>query len=87
MSGFQAVIFKLNYYVLNPLIGLLFAVALVVFIFGVIEFIRERDSNSTKANDGKQHLLWGLVGMFIMVSVFGIMNLIKGFIGSTIPTP
>ncbi len=87
MSGFQAVIFKLNYYVLNPLIGLLFAVALVVFIFGVIEFIRERDSNSTKANDGKQHLLWGLVGMFIMVSVFGIMSLLKSFLGSTIPTP
>lgn len=87
MSEFQAVIFKLNYYIINPLIGLMFAIALVVFIFGVIEFIRERDANSEKANTGKQHLLWGLVGMFIMVSVFGIMNLIKGFIGSTIPTP
>lgn len=87
MTAFQAIILKVNYYVLNPLIWLLFAVALVIFLWGVVEFLRERDSNSQKANDGKQHLLWGLVGMFIMVSAFAILNLIKNVLGSTIPTP
>ncbi len=87
MTAFQTIILKINYYILNPLIWLLFAVALVVFLWGVVEFLRERDANSQKANDGKQHLLWGLVGMFIMVSAFAIMNLIKSIIGSNIPTP
>ena len=87
MSGFSAVILKINYYILNPLIGLLFAAALAVFIWGIIEFLQKRDVNAEDANDGKQHLVWGLVGMFIMVSVFGIMNLLKSILGSTIPTP
>ncbi len=87
MSGFSAIILKINYYILNPLIGLLFAAALAVFIWGIIEFLQKRDSNAEDANDGKQHLIWGLVGMFIMISAFAIMNLIKGFLGSTIPTP
>ena len=87
MTAFQTILLKVNYYILNPLIWLLFAVALVVFLWGVVEFLRERDANSQKANDGKQHLLWGLVGMFIMVSAFAIMNLLKSIIGSNIPTP
>ena len=87
MSGFSAIILKINYYILNPLIGLLFAAALAVFIWGIIEFLQKRDSNAEDANAGKQHLIWGLVGMFIMISAFAIMNLIKGFLGSTIPTP
>ena len=87
MQSFKALLLKVNYYVINPLVTLLFAVSLIVFVWGVIEFLRERDSSSQKANDGKQHLLWGLVGMFIMISVFGIMNAIKGLIGSNIQVP
>ena len=87
MESFKTLLLKVNYYVINPLIGLLFAISLVVFIVGVIEFLQERDSSSQKSNDGKQHLLWGLVGMFIMISVFGIMNLLKNAIGSDIQVP
>jgi len=62
--------------IINPLIGFIFVLALLYFVWGVVRFIMNRDSNSDKANEGKSHMLWGIVGMFIMLSVFGIMHLI-----------
>lgn len=69
---------KINEEILNPFIGLLIAIALLVFIYGVIEFITGAD-NEDKRTQGKQHIIWGIIGLFIMVSVFGIMNIILSF--------
>ena len=66
--------------ILNPLIGLMFAVALLVFLYGVFELIRGQASEDARAK-GAQHVLWGVVGMAIMVSVYGIIHLICGTFG------
>ncbi|MBP6926020.1 MAG: NADH-quinone oxidoreductase subunit J, partial [Candidatus Pacebacteria bacterium] len=60
----------------QPFLGLMFAVALVLFLYGVMIFIANTDKSSEDSNNGKKHMLWGIVGMFIMISVFGIMRLI-----------
>ncbi len=65
--------------IIDPIIALLFGVGLVVFIFGIAEFFFEfnvRGKESSK-EAGKQHMLWGLVGMFIMVSALAILQLIS----------
>jgi uncharacterized membrane protein YidH (DUF202 family) len=67
--------------VLNPIIALLFIVALLVFIWGGVEFIRDAGSE-TGREKGKQHLLWGVIGMFIMVTFKAIIELIKATIGA-----
>ena len=61
--------------IINPLILLMFGVAMIVFFWGVIQFISSAD-NDSKRNEGKQHLLWGIIGLFIMVAVYGILNLV-----------
>jgi hypothetical protein len=61
--------------ILNPLIYLAFAAAFLVFGYGVVEFIRHADSDEGRETGGR-HILWGVVGMFIMASAFGIINLI-----------
>ena len=38
-------------------------------------------SNGGDGQDGKRHVLWGLVGMFIMFSVWGIIGFISETIG------
>ena len=59
--------------VVNPIIGLLFGVAFLYFLWGVIQFIQADD----KTRDvGKQHIIYGLIGLFIMVSAFGLTNFI-----------
>lgn len=74
--------------IVNPTIALLFAVALLVFLWGLFEFISHTDDEGGREK-GKQNIMWGLVGMAIMVSAFGIIGIILntfGISGHGIPT-
>ena len=66
---------NIEQYILNPIIGLMFAIAVVMFIYGIVEFILGT-YNEDKKTAGKKHMIWGVIGMFIMVSAFGIINLL-----------
>ncbi|MBM3272266.1 hypothetical protein FJY94_03275 [Candidatus Kaiserbacteria bacterium] len=62
-------------YILNPLILLIFAAGFFLFMYGLVKFMFALRSGAP-SQDGKQHMLWGIVGMFIMVSVEGIIYMI-----------
>ena len=66
--------------ILNPLIALLFALALVYFVYGLAQYLLQTDNEEIRKTS-KSHMLWGVIGMFIMVAVFGIMNLVLKTIG------
>lgn len=80
MNNADTLIKKINAQILNPIIGLLIAIAVVFFLYGVLEFITGAD-NEEKRETGKRHMIWGIIGLFIMVAVFGIMNLLASFWG------
>jgi len=80
MDELDTFLAKFNDAILNPIITLLFAGAVVVFLWGVFEFIRDKDSDEA-VGKGKQHMMYGIIGIFIMVSVFGIMRLILNTFG------
>ena len=61
--------------IINPLISLLFALAVAFFLYGVFEFIANQD-NEEKRTAGKMHMLWGIIGITIMMGVFMIMRVI-----------
>lgn len=61
--------------IINPLILFLFALALVFFLYGMLEFIMNQ-SNDEKKTTGKSHMLWGIVGITIMMGVWTILNII-----------
>ncbi len=66
---------NVNRLILNPLITLLFALAFVYFFYGVFEFISNQN-NEEKKTAGKQHMIWGVIGLTIMVGVWGILSLL-----------
>jgi len=66
---------KVNKEIVNPLILLLFALAVVYFLYGVFEFIANQ-ANEEKKTSGKSHMLWGVVGITIMMGVWAILNVI-----------
>jgi|AntAceMinimDraft_13_1070369.scaffolds.fasta_scaffold13394_4 FtsH-binding integral membrane protein len=78
-DGFSLLLGRINEYIINPLVVLLFSAGLVLFVFGLFNFFKKDDAESLEK--GKRHMVWGIVGMAIMVSVFGIMNLITSSIG------
>lgn len=74
-SQIDNIILKVNTLIVNPIIILMFSVALVAFLWGVKDYIVHADDQEARAK-GTQHILWGLVGMTIMISTFAIMHLI-----------
>ena len=61
--------------IVNPLILLLFALAIVYFLYGVLEFFLNQE-NEEKKTQSKSHMLWGIIGITIMLGVFAILNII-----------
>jgi len=64
--------------IVNPIIALLFAAALVVFVWGLIEFLMGLNglAEAAKKEDGKRHMFYGVIGMFIMVSAYAFLQFI-----------
>ena len=76
---------KISDAIVNPLIRLMFAVATVVFAWGIIQFVISAESDE-KREQGKQTMVWGILGMFIMLAVYGIIGIILGTFDVPIPS-
>lgn len=62
----------------NIIVPVLFAVAFIVFLWGAFKtFILGANSDEVK-EQGKNLMLWGLIGFFVMVSVWGLVNILTG---------
>ena len=66
---------NVNKLIINPLIILLFGLAVVYFLYGIFEFISNQE-NEEKKTTGKNHMIWGIIGIVIMMGVFTILNII-----------
>ena len=77
LNGFIA---NVDSMIIQPLINLLFALAIVYFLYGVFEFLLNQDKEEKKTS-GKQHMLWGIVGITIMMGVFTILGIILNTLG------
>lgn len=51
---------------------LAFGFAVVFFLWGIFVFVMNAD-DATKREEGKKRILWGLVAIFVMVSVWGLL--------------
>ena len=67
--------------IVNPIITLMVGIAIIYFLWGAFQFIKNAESPEERKKGG-MNMLWGVVGLFIMASVYGIMNLIIGTIGA-----
>lgn len=63
----------------NVLVPLVFGIALLLFIYGVFVYLIQSDDE--KREEGKQYMLWGVIAFVIMVSVWGITNLLSEGLG------
>lgn len=72
LTGF---ITKADRLIVNPLIEFLFALAVVYFLYGLVEFLFNQTSEEKKTS-GKSHMLWGIIGITIMMGVWTILGII-----------
>lgn len=67
---------RISTYVINPIIYILFTVAFVVFVWGIVQFVGNLDNEEARST-GARHMIWGIIGMVIMVSVTSIVGVIQ----------
>lgn len=78
------IIQKIQSEILDPIIVLLFGVAVVYFLYGLLKFIQNPD-NATAQQEGRQHMLWGVIGIFLMIAVYGLLNFAANIVGAPRP--
>ncbi len=92
MTTFAGLINTFNSTVVKALGTLFLSGAVVAFFFGVAKFIWGLRTGAEKAiTDGKQFMIWGLIALFVMFSVYGIIkfaqNIVPGLNSDTITIP
>jgi hypothetical protein len=78
MSQFTTFLKNVDDVIINPLILLAFALATLYFFYGIVKFLNPNTGEKDKI-EARSAILWGIVGMAIMFSVYGII----GFVLST----
>lgn len=68
---------------INPLFSIVLAIAVSIFFYGTFKFIINRNNPEANSN-GKKSMFWGLIGIFIIASVWQIMDLIASSLDSNI---
>lgn len=76
----SSVVSKIVANIVAPLVTGLFFLTMLIFVWGLFGLISKGD-DPTARKEGQQHMLWGVVGMLIMVSVYGIIRLIGNTVG------
>jgi hypothetical protein len=62
------------------MVPVIFALAFLVFIWGVFQFVVNA-GDETKRTEGRQFILWGLLGIVVLFSVWGFVNLLLSTLG------
>lgn len=79
------VCFVLGY--VNQILVLLVAGSLLAFVWGVAKFILA-SGDEKKIEEGKTLMIWGVIALFVMVSIWGIIQLFYSDIfGGSIGVP
>ncbi|MCA9351377.1 hypothetical protein KC929_01185 [Patescibacteria group bacterium] len=64
---------------INAIIPVLIALALAYFIYGVFKFIMASDADKKK--DARSIVIQGVIGLFVIVSVWGLVGVIQATFG------
>ncbi|MEJ0053408.1 MAG: hypothetical protein WDN10_01620 [bacterium] len=71
----------------NVLVPVLFAVAFIVFIWGAFQVFIIGANDEDAKEKGKKLMLYGLIGFFVMVSIWGLVNILVGTFSTNNATP
>jgi NADH:ubiquinone oxidoreductase subunit 2 (subunit N) len=83
-SGGQFIINTIN----TIVVPVLFAIAFLVFIVGVFQYFILSKGSEEAQGQARSLMLYGLIGFFLMVSVWGLVNILVGTfsLNSNVPT-
>ena len=67
--------------VINVVITFLIGIGVLVIIYGILGYIMSA-GNEEKRGEAKQYIIWGIIGVFIMLSIWGLINILINSFGT-----
>ena len=64
----------------TSVIPLIFALAVVSFVWGVVQYVINSDDEAKKTK-GRDFMIWGILALAVMVSVWGLVNIVNKTFG------
>ncbi len=65
----------------NVFVPVIFALAFIVFIWGIFSYFIAGAEDPAKQEKGKQLIIYGIIGFVVMVSVWGLVNVLANTFG------
>ncbi len=59
----------------------LVALTTLVFMYGLMKYMFKGSGSDTARAEGRKLMLWGLIGIFVMISVWGLVGILASTIG------
>jgi uncharacterized membrane protein YidH (DUF202 family) len=81
----QSIVSRIENAILFPILSFMLAVAFLYFMWGAYEFVANAESDSGR-DTGKQHMLYGIIGMVVMVSALALLRIVAGTFGIDVNT-
>lgn len=66
--------------ILDQVVILLIGLAAVFFLFGILKYIARGDDEESQKK-GRNIMIYGIIGLFVMVSFWGIVNILMNTFG------
>ncbi len=82
----QSLVSRVEDAILFPLLSFMLTVAFLYFLWGAYEFVANAESDSGR-DTGKQHMLYGIIGMVVMVSALALLRIVAGTFGIDVEVP
>lgn len=80
-GGICAIASNILFIINSVLVPVLFAVAFIVFLYGIAKAYIFSGGDSEKVAEGHRLLLWGLVAFVVMISIWGLVNVVANTFG------
>lgn len=64
-------------YALTLLVGL----TVLVFLYGLMKYMFKGQESDTARTEGRTFMLWGLIGLFVMTSIWALIAILASTIG------
>ena len=65
----------------NILVPLVFGLALLTFFWGVLKYFIFSSDDEEKRKEGRQLMLYGIIGFVVMVAIWGIVGVLTNALG------
>ena len=67
--------------IVGKLVAFLIGAAVLVFLWGVLRYVFLSQGDPEKRSEGRGFMIWGIVALVVMTSVWGLVNLVKNTAG------